>query len=73
MENSFLLLCAVAGEIRELLSDEEVDTVVKAVKREVHESGLLDNTENCWRFFTDRVRQNLKVLQLAPCCLKTFY
>ncbi|XP_053483492.1 dynein axonemal heavy chain 11 isoform X4 [Ictalurus furcatus] len=51
-----------SGEIRELLSDEDVDTVVKAVKREVRVSGLLDTTENCWRFFTDRVHQNLKVV-----------
>lgn len=65
-----LSLAAVAGEIRELLSDEEVDNAVKAVKREVRAAGFLDTTENCWRFFKDRVHQNLKVLKLILSVLK---
>ncbi|KAK3551295.1 hypothetical protein QTP70_013939, partial [Hemibagrus guttatus] len=64
-DERFLIIISTllsSGEIRELLNDEEVDAVVKAVKREVRESGLLDTTENCWRFFKDRVHQNLKVV-----------
>ncbi|XP_058249288.1 dynein axonemal heavy chain 11 [Hemibagrus wyckioides] len=64
-DECFLIIISTllsSGEIRELLNDEEVDAVVKAVKREVRESGLLDTTENCWRFFKDRVHQNLKVV-----------
>ncbi|XP_076826869.1 dynein axonemal heavy chain 11 [Brachyhypopomus gauderio] len=51
-----------SGEVPELLSDEEVAGVVKAVRREVRSLGLLDTTDTCWRFFTDRVRQQLKVV-----------
>ncbi len=49
------------GEISDLLSEEEVDGVRKAVRSEVRELGLLDNNENCWKFFMNRVRQQLKV------------
>ncbi len=49
------------GEISDLLSEEEVDGVRKAVRTEVRELGLLDNNENCWNFFMNRVRQQLKV------------
>ncbi|KAI5106110.1 dynein heavy chain 11, axonemal, partial [Silurus meridionalis] len=64
-DERFLIIISTllsSGEIRELLSDEEVNSSVKAVKREVHESGLLDTTENCWSFFKERVYQNLKVV-----------
>ncbi len=49
------------GEISDLLSEEEVDGVRKAVRSEVRELSLLDNNENCWNFFMNRVRQQLKV------------
>lgn len=49
------------GEIPDLLSEEEVDGVRKAVRSELRELGLLDNYENCWSFFMNRVRQQLKV------------
>ncbi|KAL0172594.1 hypothetical protein M9458_032905, partial [Cirrhinus mrigala] len=48
--------------IPDLLSEEEVDGVRKAVRSEVRELGLLDNDENCWSFFMNRVRQQLKVV-----------
>ncbi|KAL6489650.1 hypothetical protein MHYP_G00033910, partial [Metynnis hypsauchen] len=51
-----------SGEAPELLSEEEVDGVMKAVRRDVRALGLLDTTENCWRFFVDRVHQQLKVV-----------
>uniref|UniRef100_A0AAR2JLJ5 AAA+ ATPase domain-containing protein n=1 Tax=Pygocentrus nattereri TaxID=42514 RepID=A0AAR2JLJ5_PYGNA len=51
-----------SGEAPELLSEEEVDGAMKAVRRDVRALGLLDNAENCWRFFVDRVRQQLKVV-----------
>lgn len=50
-----------SGEIPDLLSEEEVDGVRKAVRSELRELGLLDNYENCWSFFMNRVRQQLKV------------
>lgn len=49
------------GEIPELFSEEEIDDIVSAVRAEVRALGLLDIRENCWRFFTDRVRLQLTV------------
>ena len=55
---SKLAVCP-AGEVPELLSEEEVDGVMTAVRRDVRALGLLDTVENCWRFFVDRVRPQL--------------
>nr|XP_040021026.1 dynein heavy chain 11, axonemal isoform X2 [Gasterosteus aculeatus aculeatus] len=56
-----------SGEIPELFSEEEIDDIVSAVRAEVRALGLLDIRENCWRFFTDRVRLQLTVvLCLSP-------
>ncbi len=49
------------GEIPELFSEEEIEGIVSGVRAEVRALGLLDSRENCWRFFTDRVRLQLKV------------
>ncbi|XP_077065347.1 dynein axonemal heavy chain 11 [Siphateles boraxobius] len=64
-EDSFLVIISTlisSGEIPDLLSEEEVDGVRKAVRSELRELGLLDNYENCWSFFMNRVRQQLKVV-----------
>ncbi|XP_034084207.1 dynein heavy chain 11, axonemal [Gymnodraco acuticeps] len=56
-----------SGEIPELFSEEEIEGIVSAVRAEVRALGLLDSRENCWRFFTDRVRLQLTVvLCLSP-------
>nr|XP_019948992.1 PREDICTED: dynein heavy chain 11, axonemal [Paralichthys olivaceus] len=56
-----------SGEIPELFSEEEIESIVLGVRAEVRALGVLDNRENCWRFFTDRVRLQLKVvLCLSP-------
>ncbi|KAM6995333.1 dynein axonemal heavy chain 11 [Tautogolabrus adspersus] len=56
-----------SGEIPELFSEEELEGIVSGVRAEVRALGLLDNRENCWRFFTDRVQLQLKVvLCLSP-------
>lgn len=49
------------GEIPELFSEEEIEGIVSGMRAEVRALGLLDNRENCWRFFTDRVRLQLTV------------
>lgn len=49
------------GEIPELFSEEKMEAIVTGVRAEVRALGLLDNRENCWRFFSDRVRLQLKV------------
>ncbi|XP_023680034.2 dynein axonemal heavy chain 11 isoform X2 [Paramormyrops kingsleyae] len=51
-----------SGELPDLFSDEEVDQILAEVRNEVRGLGLLDSRENCWRFFVDRVRRQLKVV-----------
>ncbi|KAM3873375.1 dynein axonemal heavy chain 11 [Diretmus argenteus] len=51
-----------SGEIPELFSEEEIEGIVAGVRVEVRALGLLDSRENCWRFFIDRVRMQLKVV-----------
>jgi len=48
-----------SGEIADLFPAEDVDGIVSAVRGAVKSEGLLDNKENCWKFFMDRVRKNL--------------
>ena len=52
-----------SGEIPDLFSDDEVENIVTMVRNEVKGAGLQDTRENCWKFFIDRVRRQLKVRQ----------
>ena len=64
-EERFLVLVndmLASGEIPELFSDDEVDYIVNALRNEVKSFGLMDSKENCWRFFIDRVRRQLKIV-----------
>ncbi|KAA0703060.1 Dynein beta chain, ciliary [Triplophysa tibetana] len=69
-EDRFLVIISTlisSGEIPNLLSEEELDGVRKAVRSELRELGLLESNENYWRFFMNRVQQQLKVvLCLSP-------
>lgn len=49
------------GEIPDLYSDDEVENIINSVRNEVKSQGLVDNRENCWKFFINRVRRQLKV------------
>ncbi|NXJ23235.1 DYH9 protein, partial [Dicrurus megarhynchus] len=61
--NDFL----ASGEIPDLFPDDEVENIISSVRNEVRGRGLLDSRENCWRFFIERVRRQLKVaLCLSP-------
>lgn len=51
-----------SGEIPDLFTGDEVETICMSVKNEVKQSGMLDTKQNCWNFFIDKVRQNLKVV-----------
>eukprot|EP00095_Tigriopus_kingsejongensis_P007513 maker-scaffold103_size370364-snap-gene-1.20 protein:Tk07513 transcript:maker-scaffold103_size370364-snap-gene-1.20-mRNA-1 annotation:"dynein beta ciliary-like" len=51
-----------SGEIPDLFSDDEVENIVTMVRNEVKGAGLQDTRENCWKFFIDRVRRQLKVV-----------
>ncbi|RXM32245.1 Dynein heavy chain 11, axonemal [Acipenser ruthenus] len=58
----YSIASTVVGEIPDLFSDEEVDGIITGIRNEVRGLGLLDSRENCWKFFIERVRQQLKVV-----------
>ncbi|XP_054565087.1 dynein axonemal heavy chain 9 [Eptesicus fuscus] len=63
-DEKFLVLIndlLASGEIPDLYSDDEVENIISNVRNEVKSQGLVDNRENCWKFFIDRVRRQLKV------------
>jgi len=48
-----------SGEIADLFPAEDVDNIVNAVRGAVKSEGMIDNKDNCWKFFLERVRKNL--------------
>ncbi|KAM9424094.1 dynein axonemal heavy chain 9 isoform 2-T2 [Pholidichthys leucotaenia] len=63
-DEKFLVLVndlLASGEIPDLFPDDEVESIIGSVRPEVRSSGLMDTRENCWKFFIDRVRRQLKV------------
>ncbi|XP_038180482.1 dynein heavy chain 9, axonemal [Arvicola amphibius] len=63
-DEKFLVLIndlLASGEIPDLYSDDEIENIISNVRNEVKSQGLLDSRENCWKFFIDRVRRQLKV------------
>ncbi|XP_057392157.1 dynein axonemal heavy chain 9 [Balaenoptera acutorostrata] len=63
-DEKFLVLIndlLASGEIPDLYSDDEVENIISNVRNEVKSQGLVDNRENCWKFFIERVRRQLKV------------
>uniref|UniRef100_H2Y999 AAA+ ATPase domain-containing protein n=1 Tax=Ciona savignyi TaxID=51511 RepID=H2Y999_CIOSA len=50
------------GEISDLFTDEETEDIINGVRNEVRAQGLFDSRENCWKFFLDRVRNQLKIV-----------
>ena len=63
-DEKFLVLIndlLASGEIPDLFQDDELETVINGVRNEVKGVGLQDTKENCWSFFIDRVRRQLKV------------
>ncbi|XP_014206492.1 dynein beta chain, ciliary [Copidosoma floridanum] len=51
-----------SGEIPDLLPEDEVENIIAGVRNEVKGAGILDTRENCWKFFIDRVRRQLRVV-----------
>jgi dynein heavy chain len=51
-----------SGEIPDLFADDELENVINGVRNEVKGAGIMDTRENCWSFFIDRVRRQLKVV-----------
>ncbi|CAH2292037.1 dynein heavy chain 9, axonemal [Pelobates cultripes] len=63
-DEKFLVLVndlLASGEIPDLFPDDEVENIIGSVRNEVKSVGLMDTRENCWKFFIDRVRRQLKV------------
>ncbi|OCT60754.1 dynein heavy chain 9, axonemal isoform X2 [Xenopus laevis] len=63
-DEKFLVLVndlLASGEIPELFPDDEVENIIGSVRNEVKSQGLMDTRENCWKFFIDRVRRQLKI------------
>jgi dynein heavy chain len=64
-DETFLVLIndlLASGEIPDLYADDELENVINGVRNEVKGLGLQDTRENCWKFFIDRVRRQLKVV-----------
>ena len=64
-EEKFLVLVndlLASGEIPGLFPDDEVENIIGAVRNECKATGQEDTRENCWKFFIDRVRRQLKVV-----------
>ena len=56
-----------SGEIPDLFTDDQFESIVNGVRNEVKQTGTLDTKENCWRFFIEKVRRLLKaVLCFSP-------
>ncbi|XP_066581161.1 dynein beta chain, ciliary [Prorops nasuta] len=51
-----------SGEVPDLFADDEVENIIAGVRNEVKGAGILDTRENCWKFFIDRVRRQLRVV-----------
>eukprot|EP00731_Ephydatia_muelleri_P012058 Em0006g952a len=63
-EEKFLVLVndlLASGEIPDLFPDDEVQNIVGSVRNEVKGMGIQDTKENCWAFFIERVRRQLKI------------
>ena len=64
-DEKFLVLInnlLASGEIPDLFSDDDTENIVTLVRNEVKGAGIPDTRENCWKFFIDRVRRQLKVV-----------
>ena len=64
-DEKFLVLIndlLASGEIPDLFADDELENVINGIRNEVKGAGLMDTRENCWSFFIDRVRRQLKVV-----------
>lgn len=48
-----------SGEINDLFNDEDLEGIVNNVRAAVKGEGIVDNKENCIKFFYERVRKNL--------------
>ena len=67
-DEKFLVLIndlLASGEIPDLLVGDELESVLTGMRGQLREAGLQDTRENCWSFFIERVRRQLKVRLLG--------
>jgi dynein heavy chain len=65
-DEKFLVLIndlLASGEIPDLFADDEIENIINGVRNEVKSTGMEDSRENCWKFFIEKVRKTLKVLE----------
>ena len=63
-EEEFLVVIndlLASGEVPGLFQDDELEGIINGLRNEVKGAGMQDTNENCWKFFLDRVRRQLKV------------
>ncbi|XP_046391607.1 dynein beta chain, ciliary-like [Ischnura elegans] len=51
-----------SGEVADLFGDDDTDNIINGIRNEVKAFGLADTRENCWKFFIDRVRRQMKIV-----------
>ena len=65
VDEKFLVLInnlLASGEIPDLFIDDDIENIITMVRTEVKAVGISDTRENCWKFFIDRVRKQLKIV-----------
>ena len=63
-DEKFLVLIndlLASGEIPDLFPSDEKEDIIAGLRNEVKGAGYQDTRENCWSYFIDRVRRQLKV------------
>ena len=63
-DEKFLVLIndlLASGEIPDIFAEDEIEEIVNSIRQEVKSVGILDTKENCWKFFIEKVRRQLKV------------
>ncbi len=63
-DEKFLVLIndlLASGEIADLFPPDEMENIISGLRNEVKGAGMQDTRENCWSYFIDRVRKQLKV------------
>lgn len=74
-EEKFLVLIndlLASGEIPDLFPDDEVENIINALRTEVKGMGIFDSKENCWKYFIDKVRKQLKVSSAGSFGIRLF-
>lgn len=70
-EESFLVVIndfLASGEVQGLFQDTDLETIIGSMRPQVKALGLEDTKENCWKFFIEKVRRQLKVGVCSPGC-----